>query len=248
MTLAPVERYQRALSGSERRLGLVLRRNYARLDLRDLDAKWPTYAEAAGYAVAVEHAVTTRDALLYFLDVLIEAGATPRSQPVPRPFNSGLVTSLLRLCGPIHVRRLIENGWEEQAAMLSGLRRTVRWVTGHLYEEAQQNVLDAGEFANTEAEIYGDSMVLQGHQRRAEPGACGFCRLLAGAAKKAPVYDVTERWKRPHPGCKCTVIPVPVYRTVYERSAREIALGQQMHARIKDSRDRALIQARQQAA
>lgn len=236
----PEKRYSAALEDSSRRLALKITKRYARLDVRDLDARWPSYLEAMGSAgVQAEYEVSAREALLYLLDVLMGAGHAIRTEPTPRPFDHESIRSLLRLCGPIHVKRMVRSGYPEQAAMMAGLRRTVLWMTGHMYVEANQTMIDAGTSLNTPGET-----VLQGYERVPEPTACAFCKMLAGASRKHAVYEVTQAWQEPHPHCKCEIKPVPVFKTIKALTAREIAVNQAMYESIKASRDRALAAAK----
>jgi hypothetical protein len=238
-------RFVSSVQQAQRRMALKIRKAHATLDMRDLDASWPSYTQAIGAAgVETEYDVTTHEALVYFLTVLQQAGLSPQNPPRPRTFNWPRITSIMRLTGPIYLKRLTENGWDEQAALLSSLRRTVQWMDGDLNGEAQQSIYDAGHDANRDAYFAGREELVQGYERIPEAGACRFCLMLAGASRKAPVFNTTPKWKKPHPGCNCDLRPLPVYRTTRVRSAQEIALGQQMYEAIKASRDRALAAAK----
>lgn len=52
-----------------------------------------------------------------------------------------------------------------------------------------------------------------------------------------PVYNVTERWRRPQPNCRCVIVPIPVYRIERLRSPSEIAAGQAVYRRIEAGKD-----------
>lgn len=236
----PGKAYSRALKSSARRLGLKATKRHATLDLRDLDAAWPTYLEAQSIVVQQEYEVTVREAILYFIALLMQANHPIPGEPLPRPWDQDHVTALLRITGPIHVKKLIRAGYTEQAALISSLRRTVHWLVGQMYVEAQQQVIDLGQWANERSE----SVVMQGYERVPEPTACAFCRMLAGASKKHAVYNVTTKWKEPHPGCKCEIRALPVYRTKRILTAREIALNKQMYEHIKAQKDKALAASR----
>lgn len=232
--------FSRALKASGRRLGLKIRKRHATLDLRDLDASWPTYLESQSIALQQEYEATMREAIVYFIQVLMAAGHAVPGEPLPKAFDQAHITALLRLTGPIHVKRLIRNGYSEQAALLSSLRRAVHWVIGDMYREANQQVIDLGTWANERTEY----AVIQGYERVPEPTACAFCRMLAGASRKHSVFNVTTKWREPHPGCKCEIKALPVYRTKRILTAREISLNKAMYESIKASRDRALAAAK----
>lgn len=236
MTNDPVDLFAVALERGSRRLGLKVTKRHATLDMRDLDAAWPTYLHAQSIVVQQEYEVSTREALLYLINTLIRARIPIPGAPPPKPWDQGRVTALLRLTGPIHIRRLIANGYTEQAALLSSARRTVLWLQGDMYREAQQQVIDAATWVNERSE----SVVLQGYERLVEPDACGFCRMLAGASRKHAVFNVTAKWKQPHPHCKCRLKALPIYRTKRILTARDMALNKAMYEAIKASRDRAL--------
>jgi hypothetical protein len=240
VTKEPADLFSRALKASGRRLALKIRKRHATLDMRDLDASWPTYLEAQAITLQQEYEATLREAIIYFIEVLMGAGHAIPGEPLPNAFDHAHITALLRLTGPIHIKRMIRNGYSEQAALLSSLRRSVYWTTGDMYREANQQVIDLGEWANERSE----TVVMQGYERVPEPTACAFCRILAGASRKHAVFNVTEKWREPHPGCKCEIKPLPVYRTKRILTAREIALNKAMYESIKASRDRALAKAK----
>lgn len=214
-------------------------KRHGTLDLRDLDASWPTYLEAQHIVVQHEWDVSVREAILYFIRVLTGANQPLPGAPVPKPFDADHITALLRLTGPIHIKKMIAAGYTEQAALISSLRRTVLWTAGQMVVQANQQVIDLSEWANEESR----EVVMQGYERKPEPTACGFCRMIAGASKKHAVFNVTDKWIEPHPGCKCEIVPLPIYRTQRTLTARELALNEQMYRDIKASRDRALAAA-----
>jgi hypothetical protein len=239
VTTARHLRYESALHNSNRRLAFKLTRDFARLDLRDLDASWPTYAQAAGFSVRSEWNVSVHEALVYLFGLLLDAQNMPSEPPLLRAFNPGQVRSILRLAGPIRIKRLIAAGYDQQAALLEGLRNTVSYTAGHDIEEANLQVQESSEAKNDDG-----GKVVQGYSRQVEPGACPFCRRLAGATQHIGlVYNVTTKWRTPHPYCKCTIIPEPVYRWQRFQSTEDMALSAQMYASIVRERDTALREA-----
>lgn len=222
------------------RLALKVRRNWTLLDLRDLDASWPTYAQALGYDIHTEWKVSTSDALLYLFETLLRANNPPAS-PLRKPvFSAGHVRDLMRLTGPIQIKRLIDAGWEPQAASLSAARRTVLASQNYVDQEDDRALLEAAEAALDEEEEH----VVQGYLRIARPTACAFCRRLAGATHKIGlVYNVTTNWRTPHENCKCRIEPQPVYRLMRLRHPEEIALTAQMYAALRRDAEEARWQA-----
>jgi hypothetical protein len=222
------------------RLAFKINREFARLDLRDLDASWPTYLEATGYDIHTEWSVSVLDALNYLFDLLLQAN-NPPAAPLLRPvFKPSHVRDFLWLTGPGRIKQLIDAGWDQQAAFLSAQRAAVLASQNHVTQEARQATQEAAE----DAEDYDGRSLVQGYLRIARPTACAFCRRLAGATQKIGlVYNVTTKWRTPHVNCKCEIQPQPVYRLMHVQSPEQLALTAQMYADIRREADEARWQA-----
>ncbi|MGQ0774558.1 MAG: VG15 protein [Pseudonocardiales bacterium] len=222
--LSDVDELQEANARRRTRLALRIRRHYTVLDLRDLDASWPGYLEAAGYDVRTASRASAAQALDYFVSVVLAAGQLPT---VKRNVVLGLdrrhIEDLLRLTGPIRIKQLIGAGYAPQTAKLLALRRAVMSAGQFVTDSANDQIMLAAN---------ANQALLQGWRRVLEPGVCAWCRMIAGAAEVHPVYRVTARWRRPHVGCRCGIEVVPVYKAVRLRGAAELAAEADLRAWI----------------
>lgn len=226
------------------RIAFKIARDYARLDLRDLNGTWPNYLQAVGYSMSTEWNVSTSDALMYLFNQLLLAN-NPPGEPLKRPtLNARVVRDMAYSTGPGFIRDLLNAGWQGEDAYASARTRSVLMGQNYIRQQGERAMQQAAALA-----VGTDGVqVLQGYRRIARPTACAFCRMIAGAtappvpgtqafqegraAKVGLVYNVTERWRHPHPNCKCRIEPQPVYKVRHVPSAAEKALTDRLYAEL----------------
>jgi hypothetical protein len=190
--------YREANVALRAELAKALGKQFVFLNLRDLDGSWPAYSRLAGESVAATAELANLTALDYFRmwlhdemgEVLAERFLTGSV-----PVDLDEVARVLRLKGPIEVKRLIGAGWKPEEAWVSAMRQTVNTTAGYVHAIGQRSL--TGLFAEY-------PHVLQGWRRIIGPNACSFCRKL-----ERTVWHPSTQWEKPHEKCGCTAEPVP---------------------------------------
>lgn len=222
-------------------LAAALGKQFAFLNLADLDGSWAGYRAMAVEAVGATGELAALTALDYFRIWLYdEVGEVMAERILAGTVHVDLndIAATLNLKGPIEVKRLIGAGWKPEDAWVSAMRQTVNVMQGYVHAIGQRTLVGAiGEYPH----------VLQGWRRIISPTACSFCRRL-----ERTVWRPSDQWVKPHEKCGCTAEPVPNsakvirYLTPVEQ-ARNESLRQTI-ARRKDRERNRLAEALPAAA
>jgi hypothetical protein len=214
----------------------VLTRDWA--DLRPqyiLDDWWDDVIERA-VPDAQDVATTARaQTVLWFIDLLLGHGLGVDMRAAVLLKNRPELAATLYSAGPMYAASLLESGMDREQAMRKGFDRLALAAGNHMDKVSKD------ELQRLMGENYA---VLQGYRREAKPDSCGFCRRLAARTNPnlpgSVIYNVTERWAKPHPNCRCVLLPQPIYRVRRTMARDELAQVRELKRDLMAQRDRAL--------
>lgn len=198
----------------------VLTRDWTALRPDRVVTDWLSGVGDLARADVSDTATTTRtNTILWFIDLMLEGGFGVDMRAAVLLHDRPDLAMTLFTAGPEYAATLMLDGIAEREAMQRGLNRLAL---------ASSNYLDSVSKDELQR-VMGDNYVtLQGYRREAKPGACGFCRTLAARTNPAltgsVIFNVTEQWAKPHPGCKCVLLPQPIYKV--RRTLRPVELAQ----------------------
>ncbi|MEV8373005.1 hypothetical protein AB0P21_09725 [Kribbella sp. NPDC056861] len=223
-------------------------RNAAVLATAVLSGDWPDlrpqyilddwYDDVADRALSdVQDVATTARAqtVLWFIDLMLGHGLGVDLRAAVLLKNRPELATTLYSAGPLHAANLLEAGIDRAEAMRKGFDRLALAAGNHLDSVSKAEL----------QRLMGDNYaILQGYRREAKPDSCGFCRRLAARTNPnltgSVIYDVTERWAKPHPNCRCVLLPQPIYRVRRTFSRVELAQVRELKRDLTAQRDRAL--------
>jgi hypothetical protein len=193
-------------------------------------------------AVATATRVNT---ILWFIDLLAGHGLPVDLRATILLADRPELSRTLYSAGPKYAADLMAAGMPPDQAMRKGYDRLAL---------AAGNYMDAVSKDELQRVMGENNSYVQGYRREAKPSACGFCRILAARTNPALVgsviFNVTEKWAKPHPNCRCVLLPQPIFRVIRTLSRDEKAAVRDLKADLLAQRDAALsgINERRQVA
>ncbi|GAB3952529.1 hypothetical protein GCM10029976_090890 [Kribbella albertanoniae] len=214
----------------------VLSRDW--VDLRPqyiLDDWWDDLENTA--TADVQDVATTARAqtVLWFIDLLLGHGLGVDMRAAVLLKNRPQLATTLYEAGPMHAAALMDSGMDPALAMRKGFDRLALAAGNHMDRVSKDEL----------QRLMGQNYtVLQGYRREAKPDSCGFCRRLAARTNPkltgSVIFNVTEKWAKPHPNCRCVLLPQPIYRARRTMARDELAQVRELKRDLQAQRDAAL--------